>query len=507
MKRREFLKSIGILGLGLTHAPFLLVSSSKAREIMNVIKGEVNYQQPTALPIVINIFLYGGPSELAGNLTNIEEINANSQNTYPSEVLPSSNNSTVTTNWFWGSAGGYIMEELIAGKTAGGVTIFPPSMSLYRTVYRIKDDNKSHPISITQNLVGNLDLEKPGYASTLASILATYNPWNKDINQLVLPFVSFEGDSTVFKTGDLNIPLTMKPMMLDHRLNNPYKRKKIPGFSDEDFSYIDGVIEQLARETSATHTEYLKKIKEAFVKRQELADFVENNLQNIDSSLPVSPDPNATNDPQGTGNYDPDIDANRRLVYPDGNPIAQYLKVAVALAIENEDTVFISVGNGGLGSWDNHSNAIDGYKERVTNLMRALRCAVKHMYWYSLDDTKPQTKRDRARRIVINAFGDFGRNVNLNNSMGWDHGNNQNLYTVGGWDIPGRSLGKLVGRTEVFGTGANNRLFTRPNQDSYSFEPFSIISTVYKYFGVQNPEVITGEPPIDEQNPPNEFIV
>ncbi len=504
MRRRDFLKSIGILGLGLTHAPFLIIPNARAKEAMNIVKSEINYQNPQYLPIVINIFLYGGPSELAGNLTNIEEINSRSQNKYPGEVLPSDSDNKITQNWFWGSAGGSIMEELIRGKEAGGITIFPASMTLYRTVYRKKDDNKSHPISITQNLVGNLDMSKPGYAATLAGILATHNPWDKDINQLVLPFVSFEGDSTVFKIEDIDIPLTMKPMMLDSKLNNPYKRSKISGFGDPDFSYIDGIIEQLARETSATYNEYAKKIKEAFEKRQELADFVENNLTNIDDSLPKSPDSNAQNDDSMAPNYDPDIDDNGRLVYPSDNPMAQYLKVAIALAIENKDTVFISVGNGSLGSWDNHSDAIYGYKLRMSRLMTALRCAVKHMYWYSEDTTKPQENRERARRIVINAFGDFGRNVNLNNSMGWDHGNNQNFYTVGGWDIPGRVLGKLVGKTEVF--SEDNRLFTRPTADSYSFEPFSIISTVYKYFGVQNPEVITGEPPIDEQNPPNEFV-
>ncbi len=511
MNRRDFIKYAGILGFTLTHAPFLFTSTLKAKEIVNIIKGEINFQPASPMPVVINIFLYGGPSELAANLTNIEEINKRSQNPYPKEVLPPGNNnskSSVTPNWFWGNAGGYIMEELIKGKTVNGIEIFPKSMSIYRTVYRRKDDNKSHPISITQNLVGNLDINKPGYAAMLASILFANNPWNKDINTVILPFVSLEGDSKVFKEENLSLPLTFKPVMLDSRLNNPYQRNKIKELSDADFQYVDSIIEKLALETSSTYDEYTKKIKEAFSKRKELAEFISSKLQNIDSSLPKSPNQNATPDQSDTVNFDPDVDQNGYLKYPDGksNPMAQYLKVAISLAIENKDTVFISVGNGDLGSWDDHSDAIDRYKARMNKLMVALRCAVKHMYWYSLDTTKPPENRDRARRIVINIFGDFGRNVNLNNSMGWDHGNNQNFYTVGGWNIPGRVLGKLVGKTEVFGTGENNRLFTRPTADSYSFEPFSIISTVYKYFGVQNPEVITGEPPIDEQNPPNEFV-
>jgi hypothetical protein len=78
---------------------------------------------------------------------------------------------------------------------------------------------------------------------------------------------------------------------------------------------------------------------------------------------------------------------------------------------------------------------------------------------------------------------------------------------VGGWGIPGRALGKLVGRTQRIGTPFQNRQFTAPTADSYQCEPFSIASTLFKYFGVQNPDVLTGEPAIDESdNVPNEKI-
>ena len=112
-----------------------------------------------------------------------------------------------------------------------------------------------------------------------------------------------------------------------------------------------------------------------------------------------------------------------------------------------------------------------------------------------------------ANNIVINVFGDFGRNVNLNNSNGWDHGNNQNLYTIGGGDIAGRALGKLVGKTKRIGASGRNRQFTSPTDDSYQCEPFAIASTIFKYFGVQNPDLLTGEPSIDESdNVPNEKV-
>ena len=38
-------------------------------------------------------------------------------------------------------------------------------------------------------------------------------------------------------------------------------------------------------------------------------------------------------------------------------------------------------------------------------------------------------------------------------------------------------------------------------------EPFAIASTLFKYFSVQNPEVLTGETEIDESdNVPNEWV-
>ena len=112
-----------------------------------------------------------------------------------------------------------------------------------------------------------------------------------------------------------------------------------------------------------------------------------------------------------------------------------------------------------------------------------------------------------ANNVIINVFGDFGRNVNVNDSNGWDHGNNQNLYTIGGTDITGRTLGKLVGKTQRIGTPFQNRQFTSPTSDSYQCEPFAIASSFFKYFGVQNPELLTGEPAIDESdNVANELV-
>jgi len=85
----------------------------------------------------------------------------------------------------------------------------------------------------------------------------------------------------------------------------------------------------------------------------------------------------------------------------------------------------------------------------------------------------------------------------LNDSRGWDHGNCQNLYTVGAatgtaGSLPGRELGKIVGETELGVEISKSRLYTKPTESSYQCEPFAIAASVYKYFGVQNPEVLTG---------------
>ncbi len=486
MKRREFIKAITVLCTSMMTPQILWMGVSRARpsprqlrNLRSVITEEVDYAPPSVMPQVINIFLYGGPSELAGNLTNIEEINLNSQNSYPSYLDPGSSNNVITENHFWGpdsngsnSAGGDVMEELIASG----------DMSIYRTINRLKDDNKAHGRSVTQNLVGNLDVYSPGFATTLAGVLSANNPFGKDIDELVLPFVSFEGDSRVFNLGELEIPLTLRPVALDTNFDNPYSRKKNPYLDDT----TDAILDSLAREVSGALDKGYQKINDAFLKRGELAGFIERsfNRTSVDENLPYHP---------GGDTTDPDTDDTGRLVYPDTN-FGRRLKAAMSLAISNPDTIFISLGSGGLGGWDDHSEAIDRYTTRMRELMQALRAAVKHMKWVN----PPR------RNIVINVFGDFGRNVNLNNALGWDHGNNQNLYTIGGWDIPGRVLGKIAGRTVRTGDPKVNRQFTIPADDSYQCEPFAIVSTIYSYFGIRNPEVLTGEPPVDETTPPNE---
>lgn len=467
MNRRTFLKLAAMSGLTAMMPPMFLKRNAWA-----ALPDTIQYQAPAVLPTIIHVFLYGGPSELAGNLTNIADINANSQNPYPSDL-------ELTDNDFWGAAGGSIMETLLASG----------DLSIYRTVNRIKSDTKGHGLSVTQNLVGNLDETGAGIATTLAAILERYNPFAKPIDELVLPFVSFEGDSKVFNLGDLNPSLAFRPMNLNENFANPYQRRAywyLDG-GDEGGGANDLALEAMARDAGTLNAPRRAQVEEAFLKRGDLELYIDKHFSRtiVEGSIPDDPD---SEDPK---NPDP-------IVYPD-NPFGEKLKAAVSLAVNNPDTVFISMGSGGLGGWDDHSGGIDDYPGRMEDLFLALEAATKHLRGAAMAGNAS------ASSVVINVFGDFGRNVNLNDSMGWDHGNNQNLYTLGGSGIEGRALGKLVGRTQRIGTPFQNRQFTSPTADSYQCEPFSIASTIFKYFGVQNPEVLTGEPAIDE-NAPDEKI-
>ena len=470
MERRKFLKHLGVLGGACTAASMFggrsLISPSMAAlntgNANNIVLNEVNYVRPAVLPQVIHVFLYGGPSELAGNLTNIEDINANSQNPYPTNMDPNNAGNILTPNNFWGGgdngAGGEIMESLIASG----------DMSIYRTINRLKEDSKAHRTSIFQNLTGHLDAENtPGIGTTLAAVLSAHDAFGKAPEEMVLPFVSFEGDSLVFEPAGLDIPLPTKYIALDVNFRNPYDRSVNSSIGGAGIN--EDAIEALAR-SNAQRDKFLK-VSEAFTKRKELSDFISAsfNASTIDADL-----------------------AGLGITYPNTN-FGRRLKAAVSLAVNNPDSLFISMGSGGLGGWDDHDSCLIEYPERMRDLMTSLQVAVNHMN---------VTGRDN---IIINVYGEFGRNVNLNNSIGWDHGNNQNLMTFGGAGIPGRSLGKIVGTTKRIGASGVNRQFTSPAEGSYQAEPFSIASSIYSYFGVQNTEVLNDDPPLDE-NADNEAI-
>lgn len=464
MKRRELLRSLSVMGGAAFLAPGIW--SREAQAQMNAramsthrskVLGEINYLRPAVLPQVISIFLYGGPSELGGNLTNMAEINAQSQNKYDTRLEAGKQNTFVTANGFWGGgdngAGGETMERMLSANR----------LSVYRTVNRVKDDSKAHRPSIFSNLTGMIgeDDTRPGIATNLAAILSANGVIAGDAR---FPFVSFEGESLVFSQGDSIILPHLKPVTLTENFDNPYVRSQ-NRFADK----AETGIEDLAKAISGGQGPRFEKAALALTKRAEVATFITGLATRVKTpTLPTDPD-----------------DATKTLAYPNTN-FGNRLKAAAILAIESPETLFISLGSGGLGGWDDHDSATGSYTQRLRELMSALEVAAKHFDAVGKNN------------VIINVFGDFGRNANLNNSLGWDHGNNQNLYTVSGNGVAGRKLGKIVGRTILQGKADQNRLFTTPAADSYQFEPFSIASTMYKYFGVQNPEVLSGEAPIDE---------
>lgn len=249
MKRRNFIKSMGALG-AVVAAPSIFqneyfIKQARAAAAIN----EANFVPPARLPQVINIFLYGGPSELAGNLTNIDDINANSQNPYNSDnggagggilltTQEDPTNGQITQNGFWKDAGGSIMEELMAGTGLGGAG--EEMLSVYRTINRRKENTRAHRPSILSSQKGNLDIEMSGgVGTTLASVLyankgmidGTALLGGRPLEELVLPFVSFEGESSAFapdsSTGSVNLPLQLRGISMDQRFRNPYTRDRV----------------------------------------------------------------------------------------------------------------------------------------------------------------------------------------------------------------------------------------------------------------------------------------
>jgi len=496
MKRRQFIKSLGLLGSAALIPSMMgnrgLIANANAtgisqRQLINArafVLGEVEYIRPTVMPQVINIFLYGGPSELGGNLSNIVNINEGSPNKYSTNIVTTNGElgNFVTANHFWGGgnngAGGEVMEDMIA---KGRLTVL-------RTLNRVLDDSRAHRPSIFSNLTGLTGEEddRPGIATNIASVLSANNVISEDA---IFPFVTFEGESVVFNRQDILTSQHLKPISLDRNLNNPYRREPNSALSDEQ----DAVIEALAQTVANAGNSQYTKVNEAFAKRKEIEVFINELDDRVNESvLPFNPDFVPTVD-------NPDAD---RLVYPNTN-FGNRLKAAVNLAIGNPDTAFISLGSGGLGGWDDHDSAQDEYPGKLRNLMNALNVAAKHL------------EAVGKANVMINVYGDFGRNVHLNGSMGWDHGNNQNLFTVsanpnaatittGG--IEGYQLGKIIGKTENYFEG-DVRQYTRPTEDSYQAEPFAVASTIYKYFGIQNPEIMTDNVlPIDFVSTPNEWI-
>lgn len=438
LNRRGFLKGMGALGISAV-LPYNLKAADLNYEQINFDNSV--YMTNNAQTIIV--YLYGGPSELAGNLTNLSQINTLSQNPYPLDSM------TATANHFWAQAGGNVMESLLSSN----------KMNLFRTCYRTIDNLKAHGECTSQAQRGKNTDGGAGIIANLTSILhhkgAITEPASSDNVGKSIPFVTMEGESTFFTEDDVNLPSYLKPVALGTGSTNPYERR----YGDQSRIINRDTNTTLGQmfDTMAQNINPDGKIKEAFDRRETLEKFMEEV-----SGLTL---------PEG-------------VVYPGNNTFSERLEFAMKLLIHNPHTKVISMGSPGLGGWDDHSNAINNYTDRMQDLMNAIEAATTHM--------------DVAGKSNINivVFGEFGRNVNYNNSEGWDHGNNQNVYWFGGSDYMNH-LG-VVGETEVVGTGNNNRLYSRPKSGSPTFQVFSIAATIYKMYGITNPEILTeGNQPIN----------
>jgi hypothetical protein len=452
----------------------------------------VNITLPTVMPQVINIHMYGGASELAGNLTNIADININSVNDYSANnafgagiLTPADDNDAaarftggqVTANGFWKAAGGTYMEDMIASN----------DMTVYRTMYKQKSPTRSHRESIFMTHKGTLDIESsPGIGSRLALMMianeGSYQNANMadgsvmgPLNELTLPFISFEGDTQTYAIDpDNSIPLSLRGLTMDEQFNNPYSRGSVGGSETAITDLLASQnINGSVRHASASN---------AFNKREEL----EAKMADLSSLLNGSSDNSNQSSAEVLG-----------VEYPNTG-FARQLEAAVTLAIHNPQTLYMAVGTPGLGGWDDHNNGIDRYRNRMNDLMAAIKAAMAHIKAAEQGVTTiAGTSRTRTDNIVINVMGDFGRLVNLNGSGGWDHGNNQNLYTFGGAGVrPAKeaaALGSVVGTTQRSGSSKTNNQYTIPTSDSPTWEPMSMASSIYSYFGAQNSSILTAD--------------
>lgn len=449
MKRREFLKLSLIVGSGAVLTPKFIYA--KPLELNNI-----TFFTPPQNRQTIIVFLYGGASQLAGNITNIDEIEKDSFNKY-SNYFTGAYSMTPTANGCWEEAGGSELEEMI---NAGDMTLFRTCFSNERE----KVNNKAHGLCTMQNQKGSFDYDSAGVVTNLAQILEANGIVSQNSS---MPFVTMEGESIFYNIGSNPISAYLKPIGLNRELENPYNRSirdwlfytkeerdSNPNYykSDENGGFDPALDEKMTQLAQSINED--GKIKDAFSKREELAQRIEN--------IKTQPTPDLGDD-----------------AYISGSQFSQSLESAIKILKHNPDTKVITIsGSSGFGGWDDHSDSRE-YVERAKELFLSLKSAVAHL--------KAENKIDE---VSIFVFGEFGRNVNLNTTFGWDHGNLQNLYVFGGKSYLNHK--GVVGETFVDNEGVINRLYLKPTTTSYQFEPLSIASTIYKIHGVQNPEELTG---------------
>lgn len=522
MNRRTFLKILAAAGIApiIPQVSSLSTMYKKADAAIDYSSLNITASSvPSVMPQVINLFLYGGPSELAGNLTNIADINQNSQTKYTnffSHILSPQGTvggGSITQNGFWGRDTVPNNNDADNGLGAGGddmqFLLDQGHMSVYRTMMSRKNTSQSHRENILMSQKGSLDVDfAPGMGNKLASIIANHRALFEantklaggasipDVEQLTMPFISIaDGDTRVFDKGDsAPLPLLFNGVSVKEDLSNPFTRNidSLAGGAltkEEKSAIFDDLVSQTVSADTKDYTE----VNEAFQQREEL----EQVMQVFSGGFVL---------PTLTEAADIAENGGSTLAYPDTG-VGRSLRAAVTMAVENPSTLFITLG-GAFGGWDDHNNGVDRYPARMRQVFEALRVAMMHIKYSGTQTnagyTTPKTGASRPTdNIIINVFGEFGRRVNLNSSLGWNHGNNQNFYTLGG-SMPGlrtpvgslsNGLGKVVGTTVLVGNAGADRQFTEPADASYEFEPISIAANIYKHFGVVYPAEVNATTP------------
>jgi len=443
MERRKFIKLSLAAGAAILLPDFSYAANLDVSKI-NFSSGD--YTTNNAQTIMI--FMYGGASQLAGNISNIEEIESKSQSSYDYF-----RGVTKTVNGCWQEAGGIDMETLMGN---GDMTLFRCCYSAVREAA----GNKAHGECTVQNQKGSFDEDGGGILANLAQVLKANGVVNENT---LMPFVTMEGESSFYVEGSDPLPGYLKPVGINENFDNPYKRNvrrwtyytdaerdtENYNQSDENGGFdpaLSGKMDTLAQKNNRAG-----KIKDAFGRRGQLSTFLD--------SIADSVTPDLGDD-----------------AYPD-NSFSDKIEAAVKLLVKNPDTKVVTIGTGGLGGWDDHNEARD-YVTRTERLFGALKSAMAHL--------KAEGKE---QNVNIMVFGEFGRNVNLNSANGWDHGNLQNFYVLGGKGYFNHK--GVVGETIVDDAGSINRLYLKPKSGTYQFEPLSIAATLYKIYGIDNPEILT----------------
>ena len=443
MQRRKFIKLSMAAGTALLLPTF---TSAKDLDLSEILFSTGIYNTNQAQTIII--FLYGGASQLSGNISNLPEVKPLSQSDYDNYF----GTITPTVNNCWQEAGGAHMESLIAN---GDMTLFRCCYSQVRDA----NNNKAHGSCTLQNQTGTFDEQNAGIMTNLAQILEANGLVNENT---IMPFLTLEGESKFYLEGNRPLSSYLKPSALSENLNNnvysrysrDYKyytdaERQIPDYNDNTLGFDAPLHDKM--DTLAQQNNVAGKMKNAFARRASLSDFIKGIA-------------NATT---------PDLGAD---AYPNNN-FADKVETAIKVLVNNPDTKIITLGTNGLGGWDNHDQA-RSYVSRMESLFSTLKSAMAHL--------KAESKENN---INIMVFGEFGRNVNLNSAQGWDHGNLQNFYVLGGKGYFNHT--GVVGETILENTGQINRLFLKPKNGTYTFEPLSIASTLYKIYGVENPETLT----------------